>query len=100
MCTQPTTTTLNTAAAAAAAMHHVFALQTAVDIDGRERHLSEFAGKATLVVNVASKCGFTDANYKGAAAWQIVRQTTLASGWQRSSGSSSSTSSSSGATGL
>lgn len=29
------------------------------DIDGRERALSEFAGKLVLVVNVASKCGFT-----------------------------------------
>lgn len=69
------------AAAAAPAQHHahhahaarldshspatgLYAL-TAVDIDGRERHLSEFAGKVTLVVNVASQCGFTDANYKG-----------------------------------
>lgn len=39
--------------------------QSAVDIDGKERKLSEFAGKVTLVVNVASQCGFTDANYKG-----------------------------------
>jgi glutathione peroxidase len=29
------------------------------DIDGRERELREFAGKALLIVNVASKCGFT-----------------------------------------
>jgi len=31
----------------------------AKDIDGRERSLREFAGKALLIVNVASKCGFT-----------------------------------------
>jgi glutathione peroxidase len=31
----------------------------ATDIDGRERSLQEFAGRALLVVNVASKCGFT-----------------------------------------
>ena len=32
---------------------------TATDIDGRERALREFAGRALLIVNVASKCGFT-----------------------------------------
>jgi len=32
---------------------------TATDIDGRERRLSEFAGRVLLIVNVASKCGFT-----------------------------------------
>ena len=37
---------------------------SARDIDGRERSLAEFAGRALLVVNVASKCGFTP-QYRG-----------------------------------
>ena len=37
---------------------------TATTIDGREISLGEFAGKAVLVVNVASKCGFTP-QYEG-----------------------------------
>jgi glutathione peroxidase len=32
---------------------------SATDIDGRERALRDFAGNALLIVNVASKCGFT-----------------------------------------
>lgn len=40
-------------------------VQSAVDIDGHERSLQEFAGKVTVFVNVASQCGYTDSNYKG-----------------------------------
>ena len=32
---------------------------SARDIDGRERELAEFKGRALLIVNVASQCGFT-----------------------------------------
>ena len=37
---------------------------SAKDIDGKERSLGAWKGKAMLVVNVASKCGFTP-QYKG-----------------------------------
>ncbi len=46
---------------------------SAKDIDGRERSLQEFAGQAVLVVNVASKCGFTP-QYQGLEAlWRKHR---------------------------
>ena len=31
----------------------------AIDIEGHERKLSDFAGKPCLIVNVASECGLT-----------------------------------------
>jgi glutathione peroxidase len=37
---------------------------TATTIDGEDKRLSDFAGRALLVVNVASKCGFTP-QYRG-----------------------------------
>jgi glutathione peroxidase-family protein len=39
--------------------------QTARDIHGNEVPLSRYMGNVSLVVNVASKCGYTDTNYRG-----------------------------------
>ena len=49
-----------TAAALSADLHDI-ALK---DIDGKEMSLKQFAGKAVLVVNVASECGYTP-QYEG-----------------------------------
>jgi glutathione peroxidase len=46
---------------------------TVRDIDGNERSLGEFRGKTLLVVNVASRCGFTP-QYTGLEAmWRQLR---------------------------
>jgi len=49
-----------TAAAFSADLHDI----TLKDIDGKEMSLKQFAGKAVLVVNVASECGYTP-QYEG-----------------------------------
>ncbi len=47
---------------------------TAIDIDGKHRALSEWNGRLALIVNVASKCGFTP-QYAGLEAlWREHRE--------------------------
>ncbi|EIL98099.1 glutathione peroxidase [Rhodanobacter sp. 115] len=51
---------------------------SARDIDGQERSLAEWQGKTLLIVNVASKCGFTP-QYKGLEAlWREYRDRDVA----------------------
>ena len=38
---------------------------SATDIDGVEQALHQYMGQVSIVVNVASKCGYTDSNYHG-----------------------------------
>ena len=38
---------------------------TANDIDGVEQSLAQYMGQVSIIVNVASKCGYTASNYQG-----------------------------------
>ena len=59
-------------------IHHIPTLRTqditsffdleANDIDGIVVHFAEFKGKVTVIVNVASYCGYTESHYNGLVA--------------------------------
>jgi glutathione peroxidase len=47
---------------------------SALDIAHQEVHFSQFSGDVTIVVNVASYCGYTDSHYKGLVQlWNVVK---------------------------
>lgn len=44
---------------------HSFFQLSAKDIDGNDFHFENLRGKITVVVNVASRCGYTESHYRG-----------------------------------
>eukprot|EP00979_Chaetoceros_neogracilis_P018405 scaffold10583_cov290-Chaetoceros_neogracile.AAC.24 len=51
----------------AASIAHIknFFQLSALDIDNKELPFSDLKGKITVIVNVASRCGYTESHYKG-----------------------------------